>query len=77
MDSVPLDDEGLEFPRLDRSAFVVYGSFEEAEADERRFWLAQPPVARLRQLRYLHWMNHGHEATTQGLARVLEIAERG
>lgn len=76
MNDEQLDDEGLPFPALDRTQFAVFSSFEEAAADMRAYWLSRSAEDRLRQARYLQWMNYGHDAITQRLVRVLEVVEQ-
>lgn len=77
MPDEPLDDEGLPFPRLDRTQFAVYDSFELAEADMRAYWLSRSPEDRLRQLRYLQCVVYGIDAALAPMVRVLEVVEHG
>ena len=67
--------------RVDRSAFSIT-TFEEAEAEDRRFWWSQTPEARLQAVQYLREVSYGDAATAR-LQRVgcagltaLEFAER-
>ena len=61
--------------RLDRSAFSVASSFQEADAADRAYWWAQTPGFRLRAAQYLREVNYGDAATAR-LQRVLEVVER-
>ncbi|MDT0632302.1 hypothetical protein RQM47_06650 [Rubrivirga sp. S365] len=62
-------------PRMDRSAFSVASSFEEAEEADRAWWWAQTPEFRLQTAQYLREVNYGDAATAR-LQRVIEFAER-
>ncbi len=64
-----------EFPRLDRSAFSVVSSFEEADELDQQYWLSRTPYERLQYMELLRRINYGDEATAR-LQRVLEVAER-
>jgi hypothetical protein len=64
-----------EFPRLDRKAFKVLSSFEEADRENKEYWLSRTPQQRLHYMELLRRINHGPAATAR-LQRVLEIAER-
>jgi hypothetical protein len=67
--------EENQFPRVDRSAFRVLSSFEEADREDKKYWLSRTPQERLQYMERLRRMNHGSSATAR-LQRVLEIAER-
>ena len=64
-----------EFPKVDRTAFSFVSSFEEAERQDREYWLSRTPLERLQQMELLRRINYGADATAR-LQRVLEIAER-
>ncbi|MBI2757134.1 MAG: hypothetical protein HYX49_00480 [Chloroflexi bacterium] len=64
-----------QFPRLDRRAFSVVSSFDEAEREDKEYWLSQTPFARLQYMELLRRINYGSNATDR-LQRVLKIAER-
>jgi hypothetical protein len=64
-----------QFPRLDRTAFKVLSSFEEADREDKEYWLSRTPQERLHHMELLRRINHGPAATAR-LQRVLEIAER-
>ncbi len=52
-----------EFPRLDRTAFLVVSSFEEADQQDREYWLSRTPLERLQQMELLQRINYGADAT--------------
>lgn len=63
--------------KVDRTAFKVYSSFEEAEADERIYWHSKTPQERLIALELMRQSAFGYDnPTTRRLQRVLEVAER-
>jgi hypothetical protein len=64
-----------QFPRLDKTAFKVLSSFEEADREDKEYWLSRTPQERLQYMELLRRINHGPAATAR-LQRVLEIAER-
>jgi hypothetical protein len=64
----PLDPE----PRVDRTAFSVVSSFEEAEAEDDAYWRSRTPAERMAHLELLRRINYG-DAATGRLQRVLEI----
>jgi len=63
------------FPKLDKSAFQIMSSFEEADKADRQYWLSRTPYERLQHMELLRRINYGSDATAR-LQRVLEIAER-
>lgn len=65
----------VETAKVDRTAFKVFSSIAEAEADERAYWHSRTPEERLRHVEFLRRLNYGHRATER-LQRVLEVAER-
>ena len=65
----------IQFPKLDRTAFSVVSSFEEADKQDREYWLSRTPYERLQYMELLRRINYGPDATTR-LQRVLKIAER-
>jgi hypothetical protein len=64
-----------QFPKLDKTAFSVVSSFEEADREDREYWLSRTPYERLKYMELLRRINYGHAATAR-LQRVLEIVER-
>jgi hypothetical protein len=67
--------EETQFPRIDRSALSVVSSFEEADKQDKEYWLSRTPHERLQYMELLRRINYGSVAATR-LQRVLEIAER-
>jgi hypothetical protein len=65
----------IQFPKLDKTAFSVLSSFEEADKQDKEYWLSRTPVERLQYMELLRRINYGSNATAR-LQRVLEIAER-
>jgi hypothetical protein len=63
--------------RLDRTAFEIVSSFEEAEARDREYWLAKTPLERLAACELLRQMTYGYDPVTARLPRSFEILERG
>jgi hypothetical protein len=64
-----------EFPKMDKTAFSVVSSFEEAEREDKEYWLSRTPYERLQYMELLRRINYGSAAAAR-LQRVLEIAER-
>jgi hypothetical protein len=60
-------------PRVDRTAFSVVSSFEEADAEDDAYWHSRTPAERLAHLELLRRINYG-DAATGRLQRVLEVA---
>ena len=67
--------EEPQFPKIDRTALSVVSSFEEADRQDKEYWLSRTPHERLQYMELLRRINYGSVATTR-LQRVLEIAER-
>ena len=63
------------FPRLDKSAFKIFSSFEEVNREDKEYWHASTPQERLQYMELLRRINHG-SAVIARLQRVLDIAER-
>ena len=64
-----------QFPKMDKSAFSAVDSFEEADRDDKEYWLSRTPLERLQHMELLRRINYGSNATAR-LQRVLEITER-
>jgi hypothetical protein len=64
-----------QFPRIDRTAFSVVSSFEEADKQDKEYWLSKTPYERLQHMELLRRINYGPKATAR-LQRVLEITQR-
>ena len=65
----------IHFPKIDRTAFSVASSFEEADRQDKEYWLSRSPHERLQYMELLRRINYGSLAAAR-LQRVLEIAER-
>jgi hypothetical protein len=64
-----------QFPRMDKTVFSVVSSFEEADKQDKEYWLSRTPLERLQHMELLRRINYGSNATAR-LQRVLEITER-
>ena len=65
----------IQFPKLNKTAFSVLSSFEEADKQDKEYWLSRTPRERLQYMELLRRINYGSNATAR-LQRVLEITER-
>ena len=61
--------------RVDKEAFSVMSSFEEADAADKAYWHSKTPQERMAALELMRQINYGYDPTTERLQRVLEIAE--
>lgn len=68
-----MDDN--QFPKMDKTAFSVLSSFQEADREEREYWLSRTPLERLQHMELLRRINYGADAASR-LQRVLEVTER-
>jgi hypothetical protein len=64
-----------QFPKIDRTAFSVVSSFEEADKQDKEYWHSRTPYERLQYMELLRRINYGSVVATR-LQRVLEVAER-
>jgi hypothetical protein len=64
-----------QFPKLNKRAFQIMSSFEEADKADMEYWHSRTPYERLQHMELLRRINYGSDATAR-LQRVLEIAER-
>ncbi|HEX6190535.1 MAG TPA: hypothetical protein VFZ40_20960 [Pyrinomonadaceae bacterium] len=61
--------------RLDKTAFTVFSSFEEADAADRAYWHSRTPLERLEALELMRQSAYGYDdPTASRLERVLEFA---
>ncbi len=60
---------------LDKSAFSVVSSFDDADRRDAQYWWGQPAEVRLRHLEQLRELNYGDHATAR-LQRVFEVVQR-
>ena len=67
--------EENQFPRMNKKVFSIVSSFDEADRQDKEYWLSRTPLERLRHMELLRRINYGSNATAQ-LQRVLEITER-
>lgn len=59
-------------PRVDRTAFSIVSSFEDADAEDAAYWRSRTPAERLAHLELLRRINYG-DAAAGRLQPVLEI----
>lgn len=60
--------------KLDKTAIRVYSSFEEADADDRKYWQSRTPIERLEALELMRQSAYGYtDPTAKRLQRILEI----
>lgn len=64
----------IQFPKLDKTAFSVVSSFEEADRADKEYWHSRTPYERLAYLELLRRINYGPAAAAR-LQKVLEITE--
>jgi hypothetical protein len=62
-----------EFPKIDRN-FLSVVTFDEADAQDKAYWLSKTPLERLQHVELLRRINYGNNATSR-LQRVLEVVE--
>ncbi len=63
--------------KVDRSAFKIFSSFEEADADERKYWRSKTPAERLNAVELMRQSAYGYDdPNTRRLQRVLKIIEQ-
>ena len=70
-----LDQNDRTEERIDRSTFIIFDSFAEADAATRAYWHSRTPAERVRHAEYLRRLNYGLRATDP-FQRVFEIVER-
>ena len=61
--------------RVDKEAFSVLSSFEEADEVDKAYWHSKTPQERMAALELMRQINYGYDPTTERLQRVLEVAE--
>jgi hypothetical protein len=67
--------ESLAKVRLDKTAFEVFSSFEEADAADRAYWHSRTPEERLHAVELMRQSAYGYDPANARLQRVLEIAQ--
>lgn len=60
--------------RVDRT-ILSFGTLEESDKDDTRYWLSKPPIERLLALEALRQQFYGNDAPAPRLQRLLEIIE--
>src|SRR5215213_2893714 len=68
-------DISLANVRIDRTAFRVFSSFEEAEAADRAYWHSRTPAERLTAVELMRQSAYGYDPATARLQRVFEVAQ--
>jgi hypothetical protein len=66
-------EDGLEEFRLDRTQFSVVRLTDRDDAVE--YWLSRPVEERLRALEFLRRTLYGYTDASEGIQRVLEVAQ--
>ncbi len=66
----------LDSVRMDKTAFSVVSSFEEAEEADKAYWRTQSPQARLEALELMRQVAYGYDPATARLERILEVVKR-
>jgi hypothetical protein len=66
-------EDGIEEFRLDRAQFSVVRLTDRDDAVE--YWLSRPVEERLRALELLRRTFYGYTGASEGLQRVLEVAQ--
>ena len=61
--------------RVDKEAFSVLSSFEEAAETDKAYWHSKTPQERMAALELMRQITYGYDPTTERLQRVLEITK--
>jgi hypothetical protein len=69
-----MQEEDILDMRVDRTKISVSNSFDNTE--EKEYWLLRTPLERLLHVERLRRIAYGYDENSEGLQRVLEIAER-
>ncbi|MCI0513302.1 hypothetical protein L0128_08835 [candidate division KSB1 bacterium] len=64
----------MDFEKLDKTA-LTFGELHDG-GDEKAYWLAKSPQARMAAIEIMRRIVYGEAATSQRLQRFFEIAER-
>jgi hypothetical protein len=62
--------------RIDRTAFSIVYSHEEAEAEDRAYWFSKTPYERLVAAECIRRTLYGYDPDTVAVRRVFEIVSR-
>jgi hypothetical protein len=60
--------------KMDKTAFSVC-TFEEAEKQDKAYWLSKTPLERLAALEYMRQMLYGYDPDTERIQRILTVVE--
>ena len=60
--------------KIDKEAFSVLSSFEEAAKDDKTYWHSKTPQERMAALELMRQINYGYDPTTERLQTVFEVA---
>jgi hypothetical protein len=73
----PIDS--IDEVKIDKTAFEVFSSFEEADAADRTYWHSRTPEERLQAVELMRQSAYGYDPATARLQRIFEITqlERG
>ncbi|MEM1056529.1 MAG: hypothetical protein AAGI52_13485 [Bacteroidota bacterium] len=66
----------MDFDRMDKTAFSIVYSHEEAAEQDRQFWWSQTPSDRMAALEHLRRTFHGRSYTLSGLRGPVEHVRR-
>ena len=62
--------------KIDKKVIRIFSSFEEADAEDKKYWHSKTPTDRLIALELMRQSAYGYEnPTTRRLQRVLEIVK--
>ena len=61
--------------RIDRTAFKVFSSFEEAEEADRVYWHSRTPAERMIAVELMRQSAYRYDPATARLQRVFEVAQ--
>ena len=61
--------------KIDRTAFSVT-TLDQAEEDDKRYWLSKSPDERLEAMELMRQINYDYDPVTDRIPRLLEVVER-
>src|SRR3954471_13951815 len=62
---------------VDKTKLAVFDTFEDAERQDRAYWLSKTPIERLAACERLRQITYGYDPATARLPRSFEVLERG
>jgi hypothetical protein len=72
-----MDEISIRNVRIDKSAFKVFSSFAEADAEDRAYWHSRTPEERLIALELMRQSAFGYASLSAArLQRVFEVVRR-